>query len=136
MEANTDYFWRVRGINAAGESEWSATRSFRTALGGAAEDELPERVFSLAPNYPNPFRVQTWIEFELTAISDEPLELDIFDIHGRQVSRLTSGYFYPGKHTFSWEGRDAHGREVASGVYLVRLKHGKEQRTRTIMLIR
>ena len=136
LEPNTDYFWRVRGINAAGESDWSATRYFRTDLSNDTEDELPERIFSLAPNYPNPFRERTRIAFELTAMSSESIELDIFDIHGRLITRLTDGYFYPGNHTVSWEGRDAHGRDVASGAYLVRLKHGQEQHTRTIMLIR
>ena len=69
---------------------------------------------------PNPFNPQTVIRFDL--VRDGFIELDVFDMTGRRVRCLTSGYHSAGAHTATWDGRDERRRPLASGVYLFRLR--------------
>ncbi len=75
-------------------------------------------VTGLLPPFPNPFNPGTSVVFELA----EPARasLTVYDVRGRRVAELHQGDLPAGRHTFRWEGRDQAGRQVASGVYLVR----------------
>ncbi|MFQ6676382.1 MAG: FlgD immunoglobulin-like domain containing protein [Fidelibacterota bacterium] len=75
--------------------------------------------FSLFQNYPNPFNPITTIRYVLK----EPahVNLVIYDLLGRQVRTLVSGPQDLGTRSVSWKGRDKHGREVSTGVYLYRI---------------
>lgn len=79
---------------------------------------LPAR-YSLAQNYPNPFNPSTTISFELPATSR--VTLTVFDMLGREVARLVDGEFPAGKQSVRWNGENATGTKVASGVYFYRL---------------
>jgi len=73
----------------------------------------------LLPNVPNPFNPSTELRFELDLPG--PVELNIYDARGFLVRRLTAGDFPAGAHGVMWDGADRAGRQVASGVYQVRL---------------
>ncbi len=140
LDVNQMYYWRVRGVNAAGSSIWSASFEFQTALDTGFEAELPEQLFALHANYPNPFSASTTIVFELNTPAAS-VQLEIFDLQGRQVIVLDTGFAGIGEHRVQWDGRDAAGVPVASGSYVVRLQLGTElqgivQQTRLIMLVR
>ena len=134
LDGNTSFFWRVRGINAAGTGNWADPFEFTTVIDTANEDEVPAQSFRLFANYPNPFRVQTSIPFEL--VDAAFVELHIYDIHGRQVMTFEEGVLNPGYYTIHWNGDDLSGQSVASGSYFVRLIQGANQVTRMITLIR
>ena len=91
--------------------------------------------FTLAQNYPNPFNSATVIRFALPAAAD--VNLAIFNLTGQQVATLAQGARETGTYTVSWDGRDDDGRELASGVYLYRLRMGNGQQveTRKLLLI-
>ena len=76
-------------------------------------------VTSLKPNYPNPFNPETNISFILA--QDLKAKLDIYNARGQKVRSLCNTELSKGKHTLSWNGRDDHGRQVASGIYFSRL---------------
>ena len=59
------------------------------------------------------------MRFELAA--DEHVKLVVFDQLGRHVRTLVDGHRAPDRYSATWDGTDATGREVASGVYVVRL---------------
>ena len=82
----------------------------------------PPSVHKLAQNYPNPFNPSTRIDFEL--ISSENVELNIYDIVGKRIRSLGSGFFSAGKHALVWDGKDYQGRMVSSGVYFYQLNVG------------
>ncbi|MCA9729254.1 MAG: hypothetical protein KC729_16320, partial [Candidatus Eisenbacteria bacterium] len=84
---------------------------------GTPEDEPSARVFLASP-IPNPTVDGCDLRFGLVRESDWTLR--IVDVAGRDVVSL-GGRLGPGIHTRRWNGRDAHGREVPSGVYQVRL---------------
>jgi hypothetical protein len=83
------------------------------------ESGLPDG-FSLAQNIPNPFNPLTRIAYSVPAPGSE-IELSVYDTAGRLVTTLFSGYREAGAHEAVWDGRDARGESVASGVYFARM---------------
>jgi len=95
--------------------------------GIAATEMAPGGTVLLAP-YPNPTPGGSTFRFECG--SDAHAELRVVDVQGRLVRRLGAGSYGRGRHAISWDGRDQGGRQVASGVYFVRLSlaGGTQQR--------
>ncbi|HWN80768.1 MAG TPA: FlgD immunoglobulin-like domain containing protein, partial [Candidatus Udaeobacter sp.] len=71
---------------------------------------------AIAPARPNPFNPATLIAFQIAQAG--AVELKIYDTQGHVVRVLTHGQLPAGRHEAFWDGRDADGRGVASGVYL------------------
>ena len=98
--------------------------------------QIPEEPALLA-NYPNPFNPETWIPYQLSKASD--VALTIYDIHGRDVRTLDLGHqragIYQDKSRAAyWDGRNAHGEPVASGVYFYTLTAGDFSATRKMLI--
>lgn len=66
----------------------------------------------------------TAIDYELNLPRDEDVRVDIFDATGKQVCHVIDGKLSSGRNVFSWNGRAADDKLVASGVYLVRVYSG------------
>ncbi len=71
--------------------------------------------YTLQQNYPNPFSDYTTLTLEVPSVSH--VELSVFDIAGRLVSRLLDGILQAGKHQYILDSEG-----LTSGVYLVRMK--------------
>ena len=80
---------------------------------------LPEEL-DLLPNYPNPFNPVTTMRFHLPEPAE--VQLIVFDIGGRQVRTLLYEERAAGYHEIPWDGTDALGNSVATGVYLARIE--------------
>jgi len=91
-------------------------------------------VFSLSQNVPNPFNPTTTIRFGLPEAGH--VTLAVYDVAGRLVGNLAASHFEAGQHEVVWDGRDATGREVASGVYVYRLTAKQGVVTRRMVLLR
>jgi photosystem II stability/assembly factor-like uncharacterized protein len=83
----------------------------------------------LAQNYPNPFNSETAIRFHLPAGASQAglsafsqVEINIYNLLGQKVRTLANRQMFAGEHTVKWDGRDDAGREVASGIYIYRLR--------------
>jgi hypothetical protein len=68
--------------------------------------------------------------------SENATTVDIYDVRGRRVARIANGRFAPGRHVLRWDGRDAGGREVANGVYVVRVRTADGTATSKVALVR
>ncbi|MCB0307353.1 MAG: T9SS type A sorting domain-containing protein, partial [Calditrichaeota bacterium] len=90
--------------------------------------------FRLAQNYPNPFNSATVIRFGIPAPG--AVLIEIFDLLGRRVLTQRTERLITGFHQFVWDGRDAAGRELPSGVYVYRLSAGKQARAAKMVLLR
>ncbi len=99
-----------------------------------SEPGLP-RGFRLLQNYPNPFNAGTVISFAL-ASGDDRFELTIYDIRGRKVRTLAAGMRTPGNYTENWDGTDAFGGPVSSGVYFYRLSAGATSLARKLIYVK
>jgi len=83
--------------------------------------------FALANNYPNPFNSTTTIDFSIPDRGQAvPVTLTIYNAAGQRVISLVAGELQAGQYRATWDGTDASGRVVASGVYHYRLSAGRE----------
>ena len=92
---------------------------------------------SLLPNYPNPFNPETWIPYQLSKPAD--VTLTIYDIQGRVVRDLDLGHqgagtYHGRSRAAHWDGRNAQGEPVASGLYFYTLKAGEFTATRKMLV--
>ncbi len=88
----------------------------------------------LEQNYPNPFNQVTIIRYALS--SPSRVRVSVFNIVGQEVRRLVDEAQPRGNHTARWDGRDAHGREVSSGLYLYRVTADSQRESRKMLLIK
>lgn len=80
----------------------------------------PPANYTLQQNYPNPFDLSTAISYTLSIQSNVVLE--IYNAWGQKVTMLSSKAQPAGKYTIPWNGRDAAGKIVSSGIYFCRLQ--------------
>ena len=91
----------------------------------------------LLPNYPNPFNPETWIPYQLSEPAD--VTLTIYAVNGTVVRTLALGHqpagIYKDKARAAyWDGRNAVGEPVASGVYFYTLTAGEFTATRKLLI--
>lgn len=89
---------------------------------------------ALAPVVPNPFNDLATIAASLP--SRQPIDVTVFDVRGRAVRTIERGIFGPELLVRTWDGTDRSGRRVASGVYFVRLRAGRTEMSRKIVVVR
>jgi hypothetical protein len=99
------------------------------------DSKLP-RSFSLSQNYPNPFNPSTEMQVLIPGEKDVHVSLTIYDLHGKVVKKLVDEVRAPGIHRVYWDGKDARGLGVPTGVYFYRMKAGDFTSTRKMTLIR
>ena len=97
---------------------------------------IPETT-ALLPNYPNPFNPETWIPYYLA--TDAAVVLTISDVRGGVVRTLALGHQVAGIYQSRaraayWDGRNAVGEPVASGVYFYTLTAGEFTATRKLLI--
>ena len=97
---------------------------------------LPDKN-ALLPNYPNPFNPETWIPYHLAAPAD--VSLHIYAVNGRLVRHFDLGHQRAGMYQSRsraayWDGRNAVGEPVASGVYFYTLTAGEFTATRRLLI--
>ena len=93
---------------------------------------VPDQL-SLSQNYPNPFNGSTKIEFELHTAGR--WEIDIFNISGQKVSRLSDND-PAGLIQIFWDGTNENGQSLSSGVYFYRLNFKDQSKTKKMMLLK
>jgi hypothetical protein len=88
------------------------------------ETETQITQYKLSQNYPNPFNPNTVIVYYLPDVGYQPaeVELTIYSVLGRVVRTLVKARQHPGEHRVVWDGKDDQGNDVASGIYLYRLR--------------
>jgi hypothetical protein len=89
---------------------------------------------SLAQNYPNPFNARTLISYNLARPGD--VDLSVYNIVGQKVTTLVNGEFEAGSYTVTWDGTDASGRPVATGIYYYRLATGGQTETMKMTMLK
>ena len=97
---------------------------------------IPETT-ALLPNYPNPFNPETWIPYELAESAD--VTVHIYSVKGDLIRTLALGHqpvgIYQAKSRAAyWDGKNAEGERVASGVYFYTLTAGEFAATRKMLI--
>ena len=94
---------------------------------------------ALLPNYPNPFNPETWIPYDLAEGAD--VHIDIYNLKGESVRRFSVGFQTAGTYRIQsraayWDGRNAVGEPVASGIYFYTFQAGQFRATRQMMILK
>jgi len=106
-------------------------------LGTEEETAALPRSLDLALPAPNPARGGTRLWYGVPADrAGGALDLAIYDLSGRRVRTLQSGRVEAGRHSVSWDLRDASGAPAGAGVYFARLSLGAETRSRKLVVVR
>jgi len=100
----------------------------------SSENEVPVASYRLDQNYPNPFNPTTNIYYQIPTAGI--VDLKVYDVSGRLVRTLINGFKEKGLYSVSWDGKDEFGRDVASGVYFLRMRAGDFDKTRRMILLR
>jgi len=89
-----------------------------TYLAGEEAGVMPAE-FKLT-SFPNPFNPVAIIRYTLPESGN--LDLSIYNINGRRVAQLASGYRSAGSYQLTWHAIDSFGRQIASGLYILRIQ--------------
>jgi len=96
--------------------------------------EPSQNLNHLYGSHPNPANLTTTISFTINQVG--PVEISVYDMAGRRMSRLTEQVYPVGSYSIEWNGRDSHGREVASETYFVRMTSLDKVESTKISIVR
>jgi hypothetical protein len=105
-----------------------------TEVRDAGEAEMLPGTFVLLQNHPNPFNPTTEIEFVIPERAQ--VKLQIFNILGEKIVTLVDRNLDRGHKVVDWDGKDAQGREVSTGIYFYRLQAANFIQTKKMVLLR
>ncbi|MFQ5600872.1 MAG: FlgD immunoglobulin-like domain containing protein, partial [Candidatus Krumholzibacteriia bacterium] len=120
-------------LTAADMQTTRLTHGF-SVVGVPSDAQRPPHTLVLHPVSPNPTNPGAQVSVELPG--SMPVRLSVLSASGRLVRELFAGRAGPGTQRFFWDGRDAAGNGVPSGVYWVRLIAGSHEQSRKLVLVR
>ena len=100
---------------------------------------LTPKQTALLPNYPNPFNPETWIPYQLAKPADA--KISIYAADGQLIRRLALGtqgigIYESRSRAAYWDGKNASGESVASGIYFYTLSAGNFKATRRMLILK
>lgn len=93
----------------------------------------PER-FSLHQNFPNPFNPSTTLRYQLP--EHMFVNIVVYDLLGNEIVTLVSEKQKAGNNSITWQGIDARGHQVSSGMYLYTINANQYTATRKMILLK
>lgn len=106
---------------------------------GVDDDPLLDgRAFKIEGISPNPFNPVARVSYTLYPVEtgQAHVTLRVLSVDGRVVSTLVDRIQDPGPYEAVWDGTDADGYPVASGIYFCDLSYGGERDTRKMTLLK
>ncbi len=137
------YIW-YQGQPSLAEGETREVTFTCTHAGTDIEGEMISEIAKvrLYQNYPNPFNPsgagrspETTIKFN-TENTEKNTELIIYNIKGQKVKTLVNEKLDAGNHSVIWDGKDEKNQPVSSGIYFYKMKTGKFEKARKMILIK
>ena len=102
---------------------------------GVSEGQYADSFILLYQSYPNPFRGETVIGYQLSVIGE--VSLKIYNLAGQRVRTLVNSEQKAGNYTVKWAGRDDNKNYLSSGIYFIKLKVGAQfLQTKKMILLR
>ena len=90
---------------------------------------LREGQIDIFENYPNPFNHSTTFRYSIS--NPGKSELTLYTVTGQQVSQIINDYSMVGNHQVKWSSGD-----LSSGLYIARLVHNTDIKTKKILLVK
>ena len=133
---NWEVNWWVSATDGIDTTEAENGRgTFVLDVGTAVKDQatLPTD-YALQQSYPNPFNATAIIEFAIPEAAH--VRLEVYNVLGRKVRTLADGNQAAGFYRMVWDGLDAGGRPVPTGLYFYRLVANQWTKTRRMMILK
>jgi hypothetical protein len=102
----------------------------------ADEHEAPfvPTATALMQNFPNPFNPSTTLTFDVAQAGN--VSIQVYDVSGRLLATLLNSYKEIGRHRVEWNGKNANGSLVPSGIYFYRMRAAGFEVTKKMILVR
>ena len=108
-----------------------------SALSAPAKETERSQPTALLSNYPNPFNPETWIPYQLSEAAEVTVTIHSLDgklVRTLELGQVPAGVYSDRGRAAYWDGRNAQGEPVASGVYFYTLSAGDFKATRKMVI--
>ena len=133
VEWNQEYFYRVSAYLGYWTDQSNTTSIILGSL-DINEDQPLAESYQVYQNFPNPFNPTTTISYKLP--KDSHVQITIYDMMGRLVKNLISGYHISGYRTIKWDATNNKGESVSTGMYLYVVDAGEFKQARKMLFIK
>jgi len=126
----------IRDAKAA-DADPAGIAALERLLAALTRVEAPPEKTVLLANYPNPFNPETWIPYQLSEAAEVTVTLHSSDgklICTLELGQVPAGTYQNRSRAAYWDGRNAAGEPVASGVYFYTLTAGDFSATRKMVI--
>lgn len=126
------YYYRVSAVDIH-DNLGPAGDILTVEVGLGDLDLIPDN-YELVQNYPNPFNPSTTFRYGLPEASD--VKINIYDISGKKIMEWDMKNKDAGWHHVIWNGKDAQGDQVPTGMYIYHLRSGEFSDTKKMILMK
>ena len=126
----------IRDAKAA-NADPAGIAALEQLLAALTHVETPPKETVLLANYPNPFNPETWIPYQLSAAAAVTVTIHASDgklVRTLELGQVPAGVYSDKDRAAYWDGQNAQGEPVASGVYFYTLKAGDFSATRKMVI--
>lgn len=129
---NSTYWYWIEDVSFDGETVVHEPITLEIPF---EDTPITPDTYGLHQNYPNPFNPSTSISFALAEDSD--VELIIYNVKGAKIRTIFTDHVYANDITsVVWDGNDADGKQVSSGVYFYKLITDTKEYQRKMLLVK
>ena len=126
----------IRDAKAA-NADPAGIAALEQLLAALTRAEAPPKETVLLANYPNPFNPETWIPYQLAEPAEVTVTIHASDgklVRTLELGQVSAGIYQSRSRAAYWDGRNAAGEPVASGVYFYTLRAGDFKATRKMVI--
>ncbi len=126
--SNTDWIYAVIVTDNNNVQDFNYNLSFTDGVRDSYTD------FTILSQFPNPFNNS--ITIKLKVITPQNIDIIIYDMLGRKIDTIFSGYLSDGSYEFLWNGVNTNNEKVSSGVYYLTAVSDNRQEWKKITLVK
>jgi|GEM_PF-1356358 len=133
VEVGSSYYYWLQSMDLGGSSVFYGplTVDVNTNPDGPEIPLIP-LVTKLMDAYPNPFNPSTTIRYQIKEAGD--VRIEIYNTRGQKLRSFNNAKAKAGYYQVTWDGKDANGKELSSGVYIYRMISGKYTSSKKMVL--
>ena len=135
LQASDVHRW-IRDAKAA-NADPAGIAALERLLAALTRAEAPPEKTVLLANYPNPFNPETWIPYQLSEAAEVTVTIHSSDgklVRTLELGQMPAGAYSDKDRAAYWDGQNAQGEPVASGVYFYTLTAGDFSATRKMVI--
>ncbi len=126
--SNNDWIYAVIVADSSEGSNYNYALSFTDGTKNTNTE------FTITRQFPNPFNNS--ITIKLKVFTPQNIDLIVYDMLGRKINTLFSGFLSDGSHEYLWNGVNNHNEKVSSGIYYITAVSDNRQEWKKITLIK